>query len=163
MAKYPIPEEAASFTGDGAYGAQDVHEACHGRSAIPIPIIQPRKGVRPRKGLAFTHRNEAVKACKRVGRSIWKRCSGLLRYSLVPTKMNCFKRLGEKAMARTFERQVVELNIRASILNRLTELCMLQTVGPLHNWVWGWGKHRLKWSYATKPSDTVLALATRRF
>lgn len=161
MAKYPIPEEAASFTGDGAYGAQDVREACHGRSAILILIIPPRKGARLRKGLAFTHRNEAVKACKRVGRSIWKRCSGLLRYSLVQTKMNCFKRLGEKVMARTFERQVVGLNIRASILNRLTELCMLQTVGPLHNWVWG--KRRLKWSYATKPSDTVLALATRRF
>jgi len=29
--------------------------------------------------------------------------------------MNCFKRLGEKVMARTFERQVAELNIRASI------------------------------------------------
>jgi hypothetical protein len=42
--------------------------------------------------------------------------------------MNCFKRLGEKVMARTFERQVVELNIRASILNRLTELCTPQTV-----------------------------------
>jgi hypothetical protein len=41
--------------------------------------------------------------------------------------MNCFKRLGEKVMARTLERQVVELNIRASILNRLTELCMPQT------------------------------------
>lgn len=161
MAKYPTPEEVASFTSDGAYDARDVHEACHGRSAIPIPIIPPRKGARPRKWLAFTHRNEAVKACKRVGRAIWKRYSGYHRYSLVPTKMNCFKRLGEKAMARTFERQVVELNIRASILNRLTELCMLQTVGPLHNWVWG--KRRLKWSYATKPSDTVLALATRRF
>ena len=36
--------------------------------------------------------------------------------------MNCFKRLGEKVMARTFERQVVELNVRAAILNRFTEL-----------------------------------------
>ena len=133
MAKYPTPEEVASFTSDGAYDARDVHEACHGRSAIPIPIIPPRKGARLRKGLAFTHRNEAVKACKRVGRSIWKRCSGLLRYSLVQTKMNCFERLGEKVMDRTFERQVVELNIRASILNRLTEVCTPQTVRPLHN------------------------------
>lgn len=32
--------------------------------------------------------------------------------------MGCFKRLGEKVSARTFERQVVELNIRAAILNR---------------------------------------------
>jgi hypothetical protein len=77
LAKYPTPEEVASFTGDGAYDAQDVHEACHGRSAIPV--IPPRKGARLRKGLAFTHRNEAVKACKRVGRSICKRCSGYHR------------------------------------------------------------------------------------
>ena len=44
------------------------------------------------------------------------------------TKMNCFKRLGEKVMARTFERQVAELNIRASILNRFTELGTAETV-----------------------------------
>jgi hypothetical protein len=37
-------------------------------------------------------------------------------------KLNCFKRLGEKVMARTFKRQVTQLNIRASILNRFTEL-----------------------------------------
>ena len=46
---------------------------------------------------------------------IWKHWSGYHRSSLVETKMNlnCFKRLGEKVMARTFERQVTELNIRA--------------------------------------------------
>jgi len=108
-----------SFTGDGAYDTQDVHEACHQRGAVPI--IPPRKGARLRKGLAFAHRNEAVKACKRLGRSTWKRWSGYHRRSLVETKMNCFKRLGEKVMARTFERQVAELNVRASILNRFTE------------------------------------------
>ena len=53
-------EEVASFTGDGAYGTQDVHETCHRRGAIPI--ITPRKGSRLREGLAFMHRNEAVKA-----------------------------------------------------------------------------------------------------
>ncbi|MGF6214426.1 hypothetical protein ABIE32_004346 [Comamonas sp. 4034] len=42
--------------------------------------------------------------------------------------MNCFKRLGEKVMSRTFERQVVEPGIRASILNRFTELGTPQTV-----------------------------------
>lgn len=44
------------------------------------------------------------------------------------TKMNYFKRLGEKLMARTFERQLAELNIRASILNRFTELGTPQMV-----------------------------------
>lgn len=126
LSQIPSHEKLASFTGDGAYDTQDVHEACHYWGAIPI--IPPRKGARLRKGLAFAHRNEAVRACKRLGRVIWKRWSGYHRRSLVETKMNCFKRLGEKVMARTFERQVAELNIRASILNRFTELGTPQTV-----------------------------------
>jgi hypothetical protein len=126
LSQIPSHEIVASFTGDGAYDTKDVHEACHHRKAIPV--IPPRKGARLRKGLAFAHRNEAVKACKKLGRTIWKRWSGYHRRSLVETKMNCFKRLGEKVMARTFERQVAELNVRASILNRFTELGTPQTV-----------------------------------
>jgi hypothetical protein len=41
--------------------------------------------------------------------------------------MNCIKRLGERVMSRTFERQVNELHIRAAILNRFTELGRPQT------------------------------------
>ena len=126
LGQIPNHEIVASFTGDGAYDTKDVHEACHHRKAIPV--IPPRKGARLRKGLAFAHRNEAVKACKKLGRTIWKRWSGYHRRSLVETKMNCLKRLGEKVMARTFERQVAELNVRASILNRFTELGTPQTV-----------------------------------
>ena len=126
LGQIPSQEKVASFTGDGAYDTQDVHEACHHRGAIPI--IPPRKGARLRQGAAFAHRNEAVKACRQIGRAIWKRWSGYHRRSLVETKMNCFKRLGEKVMARTFERQVSELNIRASILNRFTELGTPETV-----------------------------------
>ena len=120
LAQIPSGEAVVSLTGDGAYDTQDVHEACHQLGVIPI--IPPRKGARLRKGAAFAHRNEAVKACRQLGRAIWKRWSGYHRRSLVETKMNCFKRLGEKVMARTFERQVTELNIRASILNQFTEL-----------------------------------------
>ncbi|MEG0922399.1 MAG: IS5 family transposase [Comamonas sp.] len=126
LGQIPSHEEVASFTGDGAYDTQDVYEACHQRQAIPI--IPPRKGAKLRKVLAFAPRNEAVKARKRFGRVIWKCWSGYHRRSLVETKMNCFKRLDEKVMARTFERQVTELNIRASILNQFTELGASQTV-----------------------------------
>ena len=126
LGQIPRHEQVASFTGDGAYDTKDVHEACYLRGAIPI--IPPRKGAKLRKGLAFAHRNAAVKACRQLGRAIWKRWSGYHRRSLVETKMNCFKRLGEKVMARTFERQVAELNIRASILNQFTALGTPQTV-----------------------------------
>ena len=83
---------------------------------------------------AFIYRNKAVKVCKRLGRTVWKRWSGYHRRSLVETKMNCFKRLGEKVMARTFERQVVELNIRASILTHWAR----PRWRLLHNCIWGW-------------------------
>ena len=36
--------------------------------------------------------------------------------------MRCFKLLGERVMARDFDRQVAELQIRAAILNRFTAL-----------------------------------------
>ncbi|MDH1607482.1 hypothetical protein N5J23_16875, partial [Comamonas aquatica] len=65
--------------------------------------------------------------CKRLGRRIWKVWSGYHRRSLVETKMNCIKRLGERVMARRFERQVNELHIRAAILNLFTELGRPQT------------------------------------
>lgn len=54
--------------------------------------------------------------------------SGCHRRSLVKTKMHCFKRLGERVVARTFERQVVELRIRVALLNRFTYLGRPQTV-----------------------------------
>lgn len=36
--------------------------------------------------------------------------------------MRCFKLLGEQVMARDFERQVAERQVRAAMLNRLTRL-----------------------------------------
>ena len=116
----------ASFTGDGAYDTLPVYEAVLRRGAIAI--LPPRKRDRIRKGAAFTYRNEAVAACRRLGRTIWKAWSGYHRRSLVETKMHCIKRLGERVMSRTFERQVNELHIRAAILNRFTELGRPQTV-----------------------------------
>ncbi|GGC02813.1 hypothetical protein GCM10011494_21640 [Novosphingobium endophyticum] len=61
-------------------------------------------------------------ASRRLGRTIWKRWSGYHWRSLVETTMHCFKLLGERLMAREFDRQVAELQIRAAILNRFTEL-----------------------------------------
>lgn len=114
------------MTGDGAYDTQPVHEAVMQRNATPI--IPPRKNARVRKGDAFAHRNAAIAACRRFGRKLWRVWSGYHRRSLVETKMHCIKRLGERVMSRTFERQVNELHIRAAILNRFTELGRPQTV-----------------------------------
>jgi hypothetical protein len=61
-------------------------------------------------------------ATRLLGRSIWKSWSGYHRRSLVETKMRCIKLLGERIMSRDFNRQVAELQIRAALLNRFTQL-----------------------------------------
>jgi hypothetical protein len=73
-------------------------------------------------------RNEALKACGLLGHAIWKQWHGYHRTSHVETKMHCFKRLGERVMARTFERQVAELPVRVALLNRFTQLGRPTTV-----------------------------------
>ena len=36
--------------------------------------------------------------------------------------MHCFKLLGQRVIARTFDRQITELKVRAAILNRFSEI-----------------------------------------
>jgi len=126
LKQIPDDERISSLTGDGAYDTKTVYEACHERQIMPL--IPPRTRAQMRKGAAFAPRNEAIAACRRLGRTIWKDWSGYHRRSLVETKMNCLKKLGEKVKARTFERQVVELNVRAAILNQFTALGCPKTV-----------------------------------
>ena len=97
----PKDESLDSVTGDGAYDTRQVYEAVIEHGATPI--THPRKNARIRKGRAFLHRNAAIAACKRLSRRIWKAWSGYHRRSLLETKMNCIKRLGERVMARSFE------------------------------------------------------------
>ena len=42
--------------------------------------------------------------------------------------MRCFKLLGERFMARNFDRQVADLKIRAALPNRFTQLGTPQNV-----------------------------------
>ena len=122
LSQIPPDEPIASVGGDGAYDTKACHAAIALRNAQAI--IPPRKNARAWKGTqaGASSRNEALRACQRLGRRIWKKWSGYHRRSLVKTKMNCFKRLGERVMARTFERQVTELHIRVALLNRFSQL-----------------------------------------
>ena len=44
------------------------------------------------------------------------------RRSRVESKMNCIKLLGQSLMARDFDRQVEEIQVRVAVLNRYTAL-----------------------------------------
>jgi len=120
LKQIPNDEALASVTTDGAYDTKACHEAIANRGAMAV--IPPRKNARAWKKVKAGGevRNEAVRACKQFGRGIWKVWSGYHRRSLVETKMHCIKRLGERVMSRTFERQVNELHIRVALLNRFT-------------------------------------------
>ena len=128
LAQIAPSEPIASVSADGAYDTRDCSDAIAKRGAQAV--IPPRKNAHfwARTSLGSANRDEAVRACKRFGWRIWKIWSGYHRRSLMKTKMHCFKRLGERVVARTFERQVVELPTRVALLNRLTQLGRPQTV-----------------------------------
>ena len=67
-------------------------------------------------------RNEALRASKYLGRALWRRWSGYHRRSRVETKMHCVKLLGQRLMARDFDRQVAEFQVRVAVLNGFTAL-----------------------------------------
>lgn len=122
LGQIPPEEPIVSVSGDGAYDTKRCHEAIALRQADAV--IPTRKNAKPWKinRLGAEVRNEILRATRRLGRTIWKKWSGYHRRSLVETKMRCFKLLGERIMARDFDRQVAELQVRAAVLNRFTRL-----------------------------------------
>ena len=122
LGQIPEGEPIASLTADGAYGTRGCPDAIANRGADAV--IPPRRNAKPWKkdSPGAAGRNEALRAIKRLGRTIWRCWSGYHRRSRVETKMNCMKLLGQKLMARDFNRQTAELQVRIAILNRFTAL-----------------------------------------
>ena len=107
---------------DGAYDTKGCRSAIASRQAVAV--IPPRKNAQPWKenSIYAFERNMLLKTIAYTGRTIWKKWSGYHLRSLVETKMFCIKRLGEKLMAKDFNRQTNELLARISVLNKFTEL-----------------------------------------
>lgn len=122
LAQIPEDEIIASVTADGAYDTRRSHETIADRGAQAV--IPPRKNAKPWSltSPGAIARNEALRACERLGRAIWRRWSGYHRRSRVETKMHCIKLLGQRLTARNFDRQVTEVHVRIAILNRFTAL-----------------------------------------
>jgi len=122
LKQIPPHEQIGSVTADGAYDTRRCYDAIADRGADAV--IPPRKNARPWKTVTVGAgaRNEALRASKYLGRALWRRWSGYHRRSRVETKMHCVKLLGQRLMARDFDRQVAELQVRIAILNRYTAL-----------------------------------------
>jgi hypothetical protein len=87
-------------------------------------VIPPRKNAKPWKAITASAvaRNEALRASKYLGRALWRRWSGYHRRSCAETKMHCVKLLGQRLMARDFDRQIAEFQVRVAVLNGYTAL-----------------------------------------
>ena len=133
----PPDQEIASVTADGAFDTRKCHDAIpcpatvclqtvRGAARGAAAIIPPRKNAKPWKpdSPGAIGRNEALRASKRSGRTIWRRWSGYHRRSRVETKMHCMKLLGQRLMAWDFDRQVAEFQVRVADLNGFTALGM---------------------------------------
>jgi hypothetical protein len=118
----PSDQDIGSVTADGAYDTRKCHEAIAARNAHAV--VPPRKNAKPWKppSTGAIARNDAVNAQRYLGRTLWRRWRGYHRRSRVETKMHCIKLLGQSLMARDFERQVAEIQIRIAVLNRYTAL-----------------------------------------
>ena len=133
---------------DGAYDTRKCHDAIADRGAAAV--IPPRRNAKPWKTTTAgaLARNEALRASKYLGRALWRPLSaascgcacplpdsaclhareggngwsGDHRRSRVETKMHCVKLLGQRLMARDFDRQVAEFQVRVAVLNGYTAL-----------------------------------------
>jgi hypothetical protein len=118
----PSGQDIGIVTADGAYDTRKCHEAIAARGAHAVtPPRKSAKSWKPTSDGAIA-RNDAVNAQRYLGCTVWRRWSGYHRRSRVETKMHCMKLLGQSLMARDFERQVVEIQIRIAVLNRYTAL-----------------------------------------
>ena len=118
----PQDQEIGRVTADGAYDTRKCHDAIADRGAHAV--IPPRKNAKPWKTITVgaVARNEALRAAKYLGRALWRRWSGYHRRSRVETKMHRMKLMGQRFMARDFDRQVAELLVRIAVLNGYTAL-----------------------------------------
>ena len=118
----PPDQDIESVNADGAYDTRKCHNAIAARNAHAV--IPPRKNAKPWKptSAGAIARNEAVNASRYLGRALWRRWSGYHRRRRVESKMNCIKLLGQSLMARDFDCQVAEIQIRIAVLNRYTAL-----------------------------------------
>ncbi len=124
----PPDQDIGSVTADGAYDTRKCHDAIAARDAHAM--IPPRKNAKPWKptSAGSIARNDAVNAQRYLGRTLWRRWSRYHRRSRVETKMHCMKLLDQSLMARDFDREVAEIQIRAATLNGFTALGIPKTV-----------------------------------
>ncbi len=128
LEQFPAQERIGSVTADGIYDTKGCHTAIADRRADAL--IPPRRNAQAWKGMdpGLQAQNEALRACRRFGMANWKKWSECHRRSRVEARMRSIKLLGERIMARDFDRQDAEVQIRIAFMSRFTSLGTPETV-----------------------------------
>ena len=122
----------AQFTADGAYDSRPMYKAlsASGTSDIRI-VISPKKTATAdsRATGSWCQRNEAIERIGEVGRRQWRKESGAHRQAQAENGMYRYKCIiGDRLRARHCEAQKREALIAVSIINRMTDLGMPESV-----------------------------------
>ena len=107
----------ASVAASDARGCRD---AIANPDADADPVIPPQPCAETwgEDGFRAAGRSGALRAIRRLGRSIWRRRSGHHRRRRAETKATCTTLPGRKLAVRDLNRQAAELQARIGILNR---------------------------------------------
>ncbi len=120
-----VASPITSFTGDGAYDRNDVHDAvpeCHPEAAVIVP---PRSNAVPSVAADTnpTQHDRHLQQIAARGRLGWQSGSGYTDRALVEADIGRFKRvIGDALRSRTDARRATEVAIAVRVLNRMLEL-----------------------------------------
>ncbi|MAZ22093.1 MAG: hypothetical protein CMN19_13240 [Roseovarius sp.] len=117
------PEHHAigSVTADGAYDTRKCHDAIADRGAYAV--IPARKNKALEDHCCWSRgAQRGLRASRSLGHILRQRSSGYHRRNRFEMKMHCVKLLGQRLMARDFDRLIAELEVRITVLNAYTAL-----------------------------------------
>ena len=126
-----IPGPIAQVSGDGAYDTRTCYEAVLQHGAVPtfVPRRTARLGTVKEPPAWRAERNRILQQIAVHGPAAWRALSGNTRQSIAENTMFRFKRLfGGRLWARNLETQRTEAVVKCSVLNRMTQLGMPETI-----------------------------------
>ena len=126
-----LPDPIAQVSGDGAYDTRTCYEAVLQHGAVPtfVPRCTARLGSAKEPPTWRAERKRILQQIAVHGRVAWRALSGNTRQSIAEHTMFRFKRLfGGRLWARDLETQRTEAMGKCSVLNRMTQLGMPETV-----------------------------------
>jgi hypothetical protein len=126
-----IPGPIGQVSGDGAYDTRTCYEAALQRQATPtfVPRRTARQGTAKDPAGWRAARNHILQQIEARGCSAWQVLSGYTRQSIAENTMFRFKALfGGLLWARRYATQRTEALVKCTVLNRMTQLGMPETL-----------------------------------